>query len=210
MGYIMKQIKENRRIVLNEQWHESGKNLPALYVKQPVNSRGQVVPIKSTGCHSVREFTEADYKQIAIKVSSLVKRPLQSLRVLDTFGRVVLVEFVPHFTIDPVLPVTFVPLGDDHDDAFCRLADLVMSWDPIHSRHQEWYLRCKAYARPCLVAAFNCLSRDEAEWYAREMMYTLANPDRRNINVPAMTAAEQREQTFIARNGRRPFYAWER
>ena len=128
----------------------------------------------------------------------------------DRFQRVYLVEFVPHVTIDPVLPVTFVPLGDEHDRAFQRLAELIMSWNPDYTQHQQWYLQCKQFARPCLLAAFTYLTRDEAEWYGREMMYTLANPDRRELDKPALTPQQQRSAQFEQQVGRRPYYIWER
>jgi hypothetical protein len=111
--------------------------------------------------------------------------------VLEQYKRVFLVEFVPHFTYDPVLPVTFVPLGKEHDTAFRRLAELIISWDPNYTAHEQWYLQCKQYAKPCLMAAFTFLFNEEAEYYAREMLYTMANPDRRNLNKPALTAQQR-------------------
>lgn len=199
----------NGRITLHDPaWYESGANLPATHnAGLPVNRMPQP-QVPATPAPT--PLTADDYRQIVIKVADLMKRPLQSLRVLDCFQRVYLVEFVPHFTVDPVLPVTFVPLGDKHDHAFQRLAELILSWDPVDTHHQQWYMQCKQYARPCLVAAFTYLTRDEAEWYGREMMYTLANPDRRNLDKPALTPSQQREQQFIERTGRRPYYIWER
>lgn len=184
------------RIVVNmpkpkqPQWVESGANLPAVRPQVLPQVLPEIAPqfpseLPPQSPPQFPAITGDLYKELVIKVSHLVNAPMQSLRILDMYQRVFLVEFVPHEAVDPILPVTLLPLGRDHDNAYSWLSDTLLSWNPRYTDQRSFFMQCKRYAKICIMAAFEHLDRDEAEYYGREMTFTMANPDRRNLNVPA-------------------------
>lgn len=211
MTYEMEPGQQQRLILTDREWVGAGQNLPAAPPYKVVNGhRFYFVPGYEPEPAPETLFTADDHKHLVIKLGYLMGSPIQRVKILGQCERVFLVEFVPHYKYDPVLPVTFLELGADHNDAFRRLAQLIIAWEPDRPQQQQWYNQCKLYAGRCIAAARETLTKNESDYFMREMLYTISNPDRRDLGGPVETPEEAHNRRFFQSTGRMPHYHYER
>lgn len=137
------------------------------------------------GHEVMRRFGHGDMQRLTIALSHLVRLPIKRLCVLERYHRIFLVAYEPFGQLDPVLPLTAVPLGDSHNSAYAALSDLIHGWQPEGeldygaSYHASFYHQAERQALVCAQAAFQWLEPDEANYYATELMYSVAYPRRK-------------------------------
>lgn len=147
---------------------------------QPLHISLPDAPIPAlTGGAASTGLGEHDYMLMAIKLADLVRVPIRNLRVIERYKRVFVVAFEPHGWIDPVMPLTAVPLGPDHDHAYMRLAELLQAWGPERDDHRQWYLQAKKWALECAGYAGHGLLPDEAQYYATQLLQAVSLPGQR-------------------------------
>lgn len=127
--------------------------------------------------------------RLAIKLASMIGSPVKRLTTLERYHRIFLIAFEPHGKIDPVMPITALPLGRAHDDYYRYLAAALQSWRPKgnpedFAYHANWFSGAEWLAMSCAKEAAAHLEPDEADYYATQLLYSVANPDRRNLEVP--------------------------
>lgn len=134
-------------------------------------------------------LSEMAKMRLAVKLANMIGNPVRSLSVIERYRRIFLIAFEPHGSIDPVMPITAVPLGETHDDHYRYLAASLQAWQPKgnphdFAYHSNWYAGAEFTARRCAEQAALRLEPDEAEYYATQLLYSVANPDRRKLELP--------------------------
>lgn len=134
-------------------------------------------------------LSEMAKMRLAVKLANMIGNPVRSLAVIERYRRIFLIAFEPHGSIDPVMPITAAPLGQTHDDHYRYLAASLQAWQPKgnphdFAYHSNWYAGAEFTARRCAEQAALRLEPDEAEYYATQLLYSVANPDRRKLELP--------------------------
>lgn len=182
-----KTINALKKALISDNWAEAGGEIEsaAPCSLQQIADMPLVPAHVLKGTDATATFTEADYQRLTIHLSTLVTLPIKHLRVLERYHRVFLVSYVPYGQLDPVLPITAVPLGHAHNDSYRLLSNKIHLWDPEGdmkyemSYHQDWYKAAILHANYCAAAAVECLRPDEAAYYATQLMYSVARPARK-------------------------------
>lgn len=164
-----------KRIVLSQPLVERGGALVQVETKPlAVASQGVVEG-------AALDMSQKERELVAIKLAALCRVPMKRVAIRERFQRVYLVEFEPHASYDPVMPLATIDLGADHNEAYRLLARSLAAWRPDDWYQVGWYDEAMKYARRCITGAVRFLNRQEAEYYAHEMTYSIANPDRRSL-----------------------------
>jgi hypothetical protein len=166
-----------KRIILSQPWVERGGEL--------VQVQTAPLTVASEGVLSGPAFqasiTPIEYQTAVIKLANLCGLPMKRVNILERFRRVYLMQFVPHYSYDPTLPMATIALGPAHDEAYRRLVNYMAIWQQDDPYQAQWFKQSKEYVRTCVSAAVQFLRKDEAEYYAHQMLYSIANPDRRSL-----------------------------
>lgn len=179
----------NGRIVLSQGFQEYKQMPISRTERREIESKPQKVGFIETVDidHSViRQLNQL----VTIKLAKIMRMPMRQVIILDGYNldvraeSVFLVKFLPHMEYDPIMPITIRDLGVHHDDSFRNFAYWLMDWHPrkMSISQSKWYNSAYVYAYNCCEWAFHHLCRDSAEWFSQEMMYTLSNPDRRDLS----------------------------
>jgi hypothetical protein len=147
---------------------------------QPLDICLPAAPIHAlTGREASRGLTENDRVLMAIKLAGLIRTPVNHLQVLARYRRVFLISFEPWGWIDPVMPLTAVPLGREHDKAYGRLAEWLQAWQSDQDSHHHWYVEARHWATRCAAFAAAGLQMDEGQYYAQELFHSISLPAQR-------------------------------
>ncbi len=118
--------------------------MPETAVSQPnlpaMGTRQEMIPVPDI--HTIPQKLIEEVTRTVL--FNLVKRPFHSLKIVESYGRVVVCAFAPFGHKDPVLPVPLVKMPDPFPERFSNLSAHMSAWVDHYEYHgpesmPDWY-----------------------------------------------------------------------